>query len=95
MVGACGSEQQRLHLRPEGLGSTRQDDVPYRLRTRRAAGLARHRDLVALVAQLMRQPADLRRLARALAAFERDEKAARQILKSVSRRRIKTADDSI
>ncbi len=79
MVGARGGKQQRLHLRAERLGSAGKDHVADRFRARRSARLARHHHGVALVAQLLRQPPDLRRLARPFPAFERDEKAARQI----------------
>ena len=76
MVGARGGEKQGLHFRSERLGGSGQDHMAHRFGARRAARLARHEDIVALVAQLPGQPVDLRRLAGAFPAFEGDEKSA-------------------
>src|SRR6185312_11021700 len=80
MVGARCGKQQSFHLRAESLGRARQDDVAYRFRAGRTAGLPRDGQPIALRAKLGRQQLDLRRLAGALATFEAYEKSARQFI---------------
>lgn len=76
MVGAGGREKDCLHLGTERLGGAREQDMPYRFGSCRAAGLARDDDVMAGLAQCPGESGDLRRLAGALAALEGDEEAA-------------------
>jgi hypothetical protein len=78
VVGTCGSEQHRLHRRPEWLGRAGQEYMAHRLAAGRTARLARDNDFAAFRLQTIGQKPDLRRLARPLAALEGDEMSSWQ-----------------
>jgi hypothetical protein len=72
MVATCREHEQRLG---QCIHRLVQHQIAQHLRQRRAAGLARHHDTQAAVAQPRRQRLDVRRLAGAVDAFEGDEAA--------------------
>src|SRR5262245_40184514 len=79
MIVARSGKQQRLAAGAENLADSREHEVADDFGARRAAGLARHQYLGARTRKPLGQQLDLGRLARALAALECNEAAARWI----------------
>jgi len=76
VIVACGSEKDRLRIRPQGLGGAREQDVTDDFGARRAARLAGQHDAYAERAQALRKQRRVSGLSGALPAFESDESTA-------------------
>jgi hypothetical protein len=73
MVAARRVDEKRLGERVPAAGIAADEEFSDLLRARRAAGLARRRDRYSLLLQPLDEKAQLRRLAGAFAAFDRQE----------------------